>query len=272
MEWASLRRCLWIACKVVFACLVCLFSLAPVIVVFGAAFTSKGYFSFPPRGLSLTWLHAAVSNEAFIGSLENSVKVALLVTLFACCLAYFGARSVLDHRSRVSGAVSLVLESPLMIPGIIIGFAGGVFYPTLGLSNSYYMTVFGLTVFTLPFAMRSIAANLASLSPSHPEAAATLGAGQLRTWWSVILPQLRPGLMSAAVFAFVLAFDNVTISLWMISPGFDLVPLWLLSYMENSSSPLPAAAGAIAAAINLCCFFALMKLGGVEAIVGSSEV
>jgi putative spermidine/putrescine transport system permease protein len=259
------------AVRATFVALVCLFSLAPLIVVFGAAVTTESYFSFPPRGFGIGWVQAALETEAFRSALWNSVRVTVVVTLIAGVLGYMGARTVLDPENRYRGVISGVLESPLMIPGIIIGFAGALFLPSVGLGSPFVSSVIGLTVFTLPFAMRALASSLATLNPSHREAAITMGAGPIRVWTRIIAPQLLPGIVSAGVFAFVLAFDNVTISLWMAAPGFTLVPLWLLSYMEASSSPLPAAAGAIAAVINLVAFGILLRLGGIDAIVGGSR-
>ena len=258
----------------IFVLFVCALSLLPVIVVYGAAFTNGHFFTFPPQGLSFKWLDAAIHNAQFTSALVNDVIVSALATILSCALGLLAAYGVIRGRGPrvLAPLVEVTLISPLLVPGIIVGFGATLVLPHLGLISSLPSLVVMLAVITLPYSIRSLTASLAGIPDSIEEAAQTLGASRSRTVLSVIVPMMIPGFVSAAVFAFVLAFDNVTVSLWLTGPSFNVIPIWLFSYVQASSSALPAAAGAIAATINLVGLGIFSLFGGLRQLVGGSVI
>jgi putative spermidine/putrescine transport system permease protein len=135
-----------------------------------------------------------------------------------------------------------------MLPGIVIGFAVVRFYGVIGFPLSLAGLILAHAVVTLPYGLRTIAASMFGFDRTLEEAAVTLGAHPVRAFLSVTLPIIKPGLIAGAVFVFITSFDNVTVSLFLVSPRFTVLPMWLFSYVEQSADPIAAA---IASAITV---------------------
>jgi putative spermidine/putrescine transport system permease protein len=151
------------------------------------------------------------------------------------------AYAVARHAFPGREALLAFLMSPLMLPGVVIGFAVVRFYGAIGFPLSLTGLVLAHVVVTLPYSLRTIAASLAGLDRSLEEAAVTLGAHPVRAFRWVTLPLIKPGLIAGAVFVFITSFDNVTVSLFLVSPRFSVLPMWLFSYVEQSGDPIAAA-------------------------------
>jgi putative spermidine/putrescine transport system permease protein len=92
-------------------------------------------------------------------------------------------------------------------------------------------------VLTTPFVIRMVMASLAEFDPAVEEAAENLGAGRLRTFFQVTLPLIRPGVVAGAVFAFILSFDELVVSLFLAGPGMQTLPIRIFTSLEYSSRP-----------------------------------
>ena len=105
--------------------------------------------------------------------------------------------------------------------------------------------VIGHVVITLPYVVRTVTASLQMLDPQMEDAARTLGANGLWTFYRVTLPLIRPGLVAGAVFAFVTSFDNFTVSMWLKDAEHVPMPLAIFSFITRFLDPTLAALSAL---------------------------
>lgn len=138
--------------------------------------------------------------------------------------------------------------SPIVVPKMILGVAVFVWLGLLGLLGTLTGLVVVHTVVAIPFVVAILAANLAGLNPSLEEAAMDLGATPLRALLNVTLPQVRPGLVVSAVFAFITSFDQVETSMFLVflvGPTTKMLPIEMFLYMEKWQDPTIAALSAL---------------------------
>ncbi|HXJ82942.1 MAG TPA: ABC transporter permease [Candidatus Methylomirabilis sp.] len=252
------RRGGWLGgLAIVYGAVITLFTIAPFIVVFLASVTSAEYLQFPPRGLSLRWYAAVWHRPEVLAALGNSLVAAVATVILTTVLNVPAAYALSRYRFRGRQFLLAFLMSPLMLPGIVIGFAIVRFYGAIGFPLSLAGLVLAHAVVTLPYGLRTIAASMFGFDRTLEEAAVTLGAHPVRAFLSVTLPIIKPGLIAGAVFVFITSFDNVTVSLFLVSPRFTVLPMWLFSYVEQSADPIAAA---IASAITVASLIVVVLL------------
>ncbi|MGC5615081.1 ABC transporter permease [Georgenia sp. Z1491] len=215
--------------------------IVPILFVVVTAFSSGSTLRFPPEGWSLRWFEEAVTYAPFMTSLVSSLQLALLATLIALALGVPVTLAI--HRGRLpgKGLVEGLFLSPLIVPELVVGLA---LYQQLmiglGLGN-FETLLFGHTVLMFPYAVRVTGASLALIDPAAEEAARGLGAGPVRTFFTVTLPLLRPGIISAALLSFIASFNNVPLSLLLQSRDFRTLPVVMLDYVQQNYTPIIAA-------------------------------
>lgn len=214
--------------------------IGPLVFVVVTAFTAGSTVRFPPDGFSLRWFGAAVGYEPFVTALVSSLELAVLAAVGSLLLGVPVALAI--HRGRIPGRGLLegLFLSPLIVPELVVGLA---LYQQfmVGLDmNNFTTLVIGHTVLMFPYAVRVTGASLALVDPSVEDAARGLGASPLRTFWTITLPLLRPGLFSAALLSFVTSFNNVPLSLLLQSRDFRTLPVTMLDYVQQSYDPIVA--------------------------------
>jgi putative spermidine/putrescine transport system permease protein len=219
--------------------------IVPIMFVVATSFTSGRTLRFPPEGFSLRWFDAALGHGPFMDALASSLQLALLATGLALLVGVPATLAI--YRGRLPGRalVEGLFLSPLVVPELVIGLA---LYQQLviGLGQASFTTLLvGHTVLLLPYAVRVTGASLALADPAVEEAARGLGASPLRTFVSVTLPLLRPGIVSAGILGFVTSFNNVPLSLLLQDRHFRTLPVTMLDYVQQSYDPIIAAMSTI---------------------------
>lgn len=217
--------------------LILLYLVAPVIVVVATAFTTTAYPVFPPQGFTLQWFERFLGMPEFTEAIRRSALLAFSSTLVATALGTFSALSLARYRFRGREAISAFMLSPILFPTIVFGLALLVFYSRVGLSGSFIGLVIAHSVLTTPFVIRLVMASLAEFDPAVEEAARNLGAGWWRTFLQVTLPLIRPGVLAGAVFAFIISFDELVVTLFLAGPDMTTLPVRIYTYVEFSSDP-----------------------------------
>lgn len=217
--------------------LILLYLVAPVIVVVATAFTTTAYPVFPPQGFTLQWFERFLGMPEFTEAIRRSALLAFWSTTVATILGTFSALSLVRYRFGGREAISAFMLSPILFPTIVFGLALLVFYSRVGLSGSFAGLVIAHSVLTTPFVIRLVMASLAEFDPAVEEASRNLGAGWWRTFLQVTLPLIRPGVLAGAVFAFIISFDELVVTLFLAGPDMTTLPVRIYTYVEFSSDP-----------------------------------
>lgn len=214
-----------------------LYLLAPIIVVAATAFTTTAYPVFPPQGFTLQWFQKFLGMREFTEAVRLSTVLALASTAVSTVLGTFSALALTRHRFAGREAISAFMLSPILFPTIVLGLALLVFYSKIGISGSFAGLVIALSILTTPFVIRLVMASLGEFDPAVEEASRNLGAGWWRTFALVTLPLIRPGVLAGAVFAFIISFDELVVTLFLAGPDMQTLPVRIYTFVEFSSEP-----------------------------------
>ncbi|WP_293859889.1 ABC transporter permease [uncultured Alsobacter sp.] len=223
------------------AAVVYLFLLGPLVVVVGSSFSTTTFLTFPPQGLSLRWYENALANGAFRASFVTSMQVAVGGTFLALLVGIPAAYAMARRRQALPGFLGLFFVLPILIPEIVTGFsllrlaAVQVGIPVLP------ALILGHALLVLPYCVRVVGASLATFDFSAEEAAISLGCPPLKTFFTVVLPNIRSGIIAAFVLAFITSLNDVSISVFLTGPGISTLPIQILTYVEQFFDPTVAA-------------------------------
>jgi len=184
----------WLLPAVVAA--VYVFLLAPIAIVVLAAFNSGDYLRFPPEGFSLRWFVKAAQHQPFVRAFEYSLRLAVLATLASTVLGTMAALFVVRYARRARDLLRLLLVAPLQFPAILTGIALLIFFYATGLgTRGMRALLVGHTLVALPYVFLTVSTVLVGFDRSLEEAARSLGAGPLVTFWRITLPLIKGGLI-----------------------------------------------------------------------------
>ena len=219
--------------------------LLPLLIVVAISFTSGAGVDFPPPGLSLRWFDYIAHRPEFVSGTINSLILAVVATILALILGVLASIGMVRYRFRGKQVVEALFLAPLVVPSLIIGVSLLYFFSTIGLMDSFQRLVLAHLILTLPYTIRSVSATLYGLDPSYEEASRIMGADQLRTFRKVLLPLLRPGIVVACLFAFIVSFDNFNLSIFLINANTVTLPVRILTYLQFQFDPSIAAVSTV---------------------------
>ena len=252
-----------------YACAVVAFILAPAVVVVIASFGASEVTEFPPRALSFKWYGHALSQKIFVDAAWNSAWLALVATAIATPVALAAAIAIVRYRFPGKDAVQSLLLAPLVVPAIVTGLAILVAFSAVGIRDVPTRLIGAHVLVVMPYLVRTIMASLAQVDPMLEECARTLGASGPRAFWHVTLPLIRPGLVAGMLFAFILSFDNVSVSLFLTNVRTNTLPLAMLNYVEYNFDPSIAAIASMLVFFSLGSAVLLERMVGLKRLLGS---
>jgi len=194
---------------------VLVFLIAPVVIILIVSFSGADYLRFPPPSLSLRWYQRFFGIAAWRQAIWVSTQVALLTTVFATVLGFLASLALVRGRFRGKGVIYAFLLSPTIVPTIITAIGLYFFFVRLKATGSILAMALGHTVLALPVVVIIIAATLQGFDVRFEQAALSLGASRLTALRRVTLPMIMPGVLSAALFAFLTSFDELLIPLFL---------------------------------------------------------
>jgi len=248
--WATLR---------LFSLAVYVFLFAPIVVVVLLAFNAARSGSFPIEGFSFAWFARLFANDSIVSAFKTSLVLAGLSALGATVLGVMAAIALVRYQFRAKNAISTLLSLPLLMPEVVLGVALLIFLKWLQQPRSFALLLLGHTVLALPYVILVVQARLTGLRGVYEEAAMSLGAGRLATFYEITLPLISPAVLGGYLFAATLSFDNITATLFWKKPGTETVPTKIFAMLRTSISPEINALGTVMIVITI----ALPLLGGL---------
>lgn len=246
-RWPSaMRLALWAVNTVI-----CLFLLAPILIVIVSSFSRDAYLTFPPRSFSLRWYENFFNSSELKDALVVSAKLALASTLVSTIVGALAALALARARHRGAEPLRALILAPLMVPGIVVGIAMLIFFSKVGIAGTFKSLLLAHIVITLPFVVLLFTAGLQAYDYSVEDAARSLGAGRLRVLLTVTVPILKGSLLAAAIFAFITSFDEVVVTLFLAGPRTSTLPVRIFQYVQYSSDPTIAAISSILVVVTI---------------------
>jgi len=244
------------------------FLLAPVLLVVPMSFSADRVLAWPPSGFSTRWYEQMLNERALIDSARNSLVLACGVTLATLAMALPAALALDRWRFAGRDAVLALLTAPLLLPTIVLALALLIVFVGAGLLGTWTGLVLGHMLVTLPYAVRVLSTSLSTLPPSVEEAAASLGAPPATVFRRVTLPLMVPGVVATCAIVFLVSFDEVVISLFLVGPQLTTLPVALFRYAESRTDPLVAAVSTLLVFFSLAIVLVLDRAVGLRRAVG----
>ena len=261
MESRALRIALriWVA-------LVLLALFLPIALILLYAFDRSIIESWPIPGFTLRWFSVAWHDPQVRQAFLLSVKVGLAATLIAMVLGTAVAYAVHGFRFFGREAISFFLILPLALPGIITGIALSSFFSFNGIQLSIVTIIIGHATFCIVVVYNNIIARLRRVPGSLTEASMDLGARGWQTLRFVTLPMVATALVSGALLAFALSFDEVIVTVFTAGAQ-NTLPLWIFGAIRLGQR-LPE----VNAVVSVIIVLTIIPVGLAAKVAGSGGV
>ncbi len=229
----------WLTTYVVFACIGL---LAPIVIVCVVSFGGEGYVRFPPSDYSLKWFNAFFGDSRWRQSLVSSTLIALIATVIATGIGFITAYALVRGEMRARKLILSLLLMPIIVPTVITAIAMYFLTAKMGLVGNMLWIGFCHAVVALPVVLLILLSALQGVDVNLERAALSLGASRTRVFFKVVVPIALPGVLSAALFAFLASFDELVISLFLAGARAQTLPVRIWNSLHLEIEPVVAAA------------------------------
>jgi putative spermidine/putrescine transport system permease protein len=254
-----------------FSWLALLYLALPLIVIIGVSFTTTAYLTFPPVGATLKWYVQFLRDPSYLDAIWTSASLACLATGLALSLGVPAA--LVLERVRFAGqkALTVLFLSPLILPPIVMGAAILQYASALGFARSYGALLVGHTAIVLPYIVRTTLASLSGIAPALEEAARDLGDTGPGAFFRITLPIIKPGIIAGSLFAAIISWINVELSIFNTTASLMTIPVKLFNYVQYSVDAMIAAVSAATIYVAVLVVIAIDLTVGIDRIAMTSR-
>ncbi len=213
-----------------------LYLYLPIAILVVNSFNSSKY-GHVWKGFSLKWYTKLWANEALMQAFSNSLLIATLAASAATLIGTLMAIALYRYAFRGKGLAGGLLFVVMMSPDIVLAITFLVIFIALGIELGFWSLLISHITFCLPFVVVTVYAQLKGFDRYLLEAAQDLGAGEWQGFRHIILPLVRPAVISGWLLSFTLSLDDVIISTFVTGPGFEILPIRVYSMVKVGVSP-----------------------------------
>lgn len=238
--------------------------LAPVIIVVLYSFGVDSYFTFPPSKYSWHWFASFFDNDGFRDAFKNSLLISFVVSPIALIIAVPAAYALARGTFVGRQVITALLMSPIIVPGVVTGVAFLALSYKTHIGPGFVSIVISMICVTLPYALRTLLANMYGLRIDLEESARNLGATNWQVFRLIVAPQLRPGLLAGGIFIFVETIDNFTITSFLVTTRTTTLPVEAYNYIRDFDDPTVAAMSCVLFLLSTVLVIVLDRVIGLE--------
>ncbi|MGO2233924.1 ABC transporter permease [Marinomonas sp. UCMA 3892] len=223
----------------------------PLIIMGLATFNDSRFPTVSPwKGATLKWFEALAQDGAMWTALWTSVLVAAGVLVIAVPIGICCALFLSTVQGKGKTFIYTLMMSPLLTPGVIVGISTLIFWKGLSVSGGVFLTVVAQTTFIAAYVMLMVLARLQRFDRTLENAALSLGATQWQAFRRILLPYLKPAIISAAAIAFLQSFENYNTTLFV--KGYDTtLTVYIASKVRTGLTPAVNALGLVMISITI---------------------
>ncbi|MBN9451320.1 MAG: ABC transporter permease [Bosea sp.] len=233
------------------AWLIVCFLVLPITIVFAVSVTDKHYLSLPEQGISFQYYEKLFTSGPWMTSILQSFVIACASTVAAVLLGTLCAIGCWRLGNRASDFVRMLMLVPIMVPTIVYALGIYQFWIDLRLLDSYTGLIIAHIVTGLPYVVITVSTALAGFDPRLEQASLSLGASIGQTLRLVIIPNIKPGVISGAIFAFIHSWDELVLALFIAGRAVFTLPRRMWDGINESLDPTMAAVAAVLIAITV---------------------
>jgi spermidine/putrescine transport system permease protein len=223
----------------------------PLIIMGLATFNDSRFPTVSPwKGATLKWFEALAQDGAMWTALWTSVLVAAGVLVIAVPIGICCALFLSTVQGKGKTFIYTLMMSPLLTPGVIVGISTLIFWKGLSVSGGVFLTVVAQTTFIAAYVMLMVLARLQRFDRTLENAALSLGATQWQAFRRILLPYLKPAIISAAAIAFLQSFENYNTTLFV--KGYDTtLTVYIASKVRTGLTPAVNALGLVMISVTI---------------------
>jgi putative spermidine/putrescine transport system permease protein len=243
------------------------FLMMPILVIIPLSFNAEPYFSFTPGMLafdkeaySLEWYAEIWHDDNWLLAIKNSFLIGICATLIATILGTMAAIGLSNSSMPMQRVIMAILLSPMIVPLIITAAGMFFFYTQLNLAGTFWGVVIAHAALGTPFVIITVNAALSGFDYSLVQASLGMGAKPVYTFFKIIMPLIRPGVISGALFAFVTSFDEVVVALFLAGPEQKTIPRQMFSGLREQINPTILAVATLLVILSALLLFTLEYL------------
>ncbi|NYT86216.1 ABC transporter permease [Pollutimonas harenae] len=220
------------------------FLMLPILVIIPLSFNAEPFFSFTPGMLqldpdaySLKWYAAIFNSHNWLMAIRNSFFIGICATIIATTLGTVAAVGLASETMPFRRTITALLLSPMIVPLIIVAAGMFFFYTRFNLVGTFTGIVIAHAALGVPFVIITVTATLSGFDPSLYRAGLSLGASPIKVFRDIVIPLIRPGVISGALFAFVTSFDEIVLVLFLAGPEQGTIPRQMFAGLREQISP-----------------------------------
>ncbi|RWB35817.1 ABC transporter permease [Mesorhizobium sp.] len=236
------------------------FLLAPLVIIVLFSFHASPSLSFPFAGFSLRWYEELLGNPQLSAAVLKSLGVALLTAVITLLLGATASLAWLRSGRPGRSLIEALTITPIALPGLFVGVSLLVLFAQAGVQLSTVTIVISHVVIAIPIMIVAMKARLTLFDLSLEEASRDLGASQLQTFARVTLPLIAPTLISSAILAFAVSFDEFVVTSFVAGTETTL-PMYIWSMMRRTVTPLINAISTLALAFSMVILIGAWAIG-----------
>jgi putative spermidine/putrescine transport system permease protein len=242
------------------------FLFLPLLVVIPVALTDRDYLSLPQDGISFDHFAALLDwDNGWLPSILTSAGIGLACSALASALGVAFAVGAWAAGGWWPSSMRVVLLSPIIVPPIIYAVGMVKLWSHFSLLDTYVGVIIVHVVLALPLVVLAVGASLSNLDQRLVQAARSLGARPLRVFASVILPNITRGIAAGALLAFVISWDEITVTLFITGRAVVTLPRRIWSSIADAVDPALAAIATVMLLITILALVPrILTRGGSE--------
>ncbi|MEI5678337.1 MULTISPECIES: ABC transporter permease [unclassified Mesorhizobium] len=235
----------WKWVLVTITALVALFLLLPIVFIAALSFGDSQWLIFPPPGWTLRWYRDLLADPRWLEAAWTSARIAIAVTVLSVILGLLASLALTRGNFRGREVLRAFFITPMILPVVVLAVALYAFFLKIGLNGTFLGFILAHLVLALPFSVISISNALEGFDKSIEDAAILCGASPWEARFRVTLPAISHGLFAAAIFSFLVSWDEVVVAIFMASPTLQTLPVKIWTTLRQDLTPVIAAASTL---------------------------
>lgn len=248
---------------------VVVFLAAPLVVVAGVSLNAKKQLLFPPEGLSFRWYVELLTASDWLNAVKNSLIIAISSGLISLSIALPLAYFIWRYRVFYARALFTLGVAPFMLPPVITALGFLAFWVTVGLYGRLPATVISHAIFFVTLPLVTISLGLESIDAEIIEAAENMGADNRTVFTTIVLPMVRPYMISGYAFAFVLSLNEYIVAYMVAGFTVETLPIKIFNSLRYGYTPVMASVAVVFVVIAVVVFGLIARFGNLPKLLGA---
>lgn len=237
--------------------------LIPIVVTLIMSFNDANMIRFPIATWSLKWYKDFLGSPQFTGALFNSLIVAIGTTIIATTSGVLAAWAFERYPFPFKNALYLIIMLPLFMPGVVLGLGvaiafGGIDIFGFQLYGSRLLLMIAHSLWAMPLVFMLMEATFRTIDHRIVEASYDLGGKPLQTFLEIVVPSVSTGIISSALFAFVISLNEFVMALFLTDRDTQTLPVLMWLSLRSAGTPRLAVSAVILACAVFACLTVIM--------------